>query len=234
MTTATLGIVGATGRMGRAVERLAAAHYRDALSVGARIGSGDAFDALAGCDVVVDFSLPAGTEALADWLETEGTAVATLVSGTTGLPEALLDRLEALSTRRRVMHASNFSAGVAAVRHILASASPMLASLGYTPVMTETHHRHKQDAPSGTALTLNAAMTPWDAEGIQTHSIRAGEVIGRHDVSFYSDHDRIVIGHDAGDRDLFARGAIDAALWLSGREPGWYTMASYFEARFGS
>lgn len=131
------------------------------------------------------------------------------------------------------MHATNFSAGVAAMARLLRTAAPLLASLGYTPVVTETHHRHKKDAPSGTALTLTDALRPTYPESVQTHSVRAGEIVGRHDVTFFGSHDTLAIEHDALDRGVFARGAIDAALWLHslGDVHGSYTIDDFISAR---
>jgi dihydrodipicolinate reductase len=79
----------------------------------------------------------------------------------------------------------------------------------------ETHHRHKKDSPSGTAITLQRAISPDDPNQIQTHSIRAGEVIGEHTIGFYGRADKITLSHSAQDRSLFARGAIEVALWLA-------------------
>jgi len=119
---------------------------------------------------------------------------------------------------------------VAVLVRILEAAAPLLAELGYTPVLVEAHHRHKKDAPSGTALNLRQAMHPF--ADVQTHAIRAGETTGRHEVTFYGERDRIVAGHEALDRDLFATGAIEAALWLHAqRVPACHDMQSYLDAR---
>ena len=108
----------------------------------------------------------------------------------------------------------------------------MLEALGYTPVITETHHRHKRDAPSGTAISLQQCLQPFG--DIQTHSVRAGEVPGTHEVRFFGDHDELSIRHEARDRGVFASGAIEAALWLHqlDRPAAFFTAASYFRERF--
>lgn len=105
--------------------------------------------------------------------------------------------------------------GVFAVSEILKQFSPQLKALGYTPVLVEAHHCHKKDAPSGTALSLQKAIDPMQPSQIQTHSIRAGEVIGEHSVTFYGAGDRITLHHSAQDRSIFARGAIEVALWMA-------------------
>jgi len=232
----SIGLVGASGRMGRAVARLISDDYAERAELVACIGSdGAGWAGLGQVDAVIDFSLPAGTGALVDALATMTGELPVVVCGTTGLDDALLRRLESLGERTAVLYATNFAPGVAVLEAVLAHASPMLRALGYTPVMTETHHRHKRDAPSGTAKTLNRAIDPDDPASVQTHSVRAGEIVGRHDVTFFGPDDRIVIGHEALNRDVFARGAIEAALWLAGQKNrrGYRTMKAWFRERFG-
>ena len=234
--TAAIGVAvyGATGRMGRAVTGLLARDYSAEARLVAAIGSGQALDSLVDADVIIDFSLPDGTRTLLDWLRTLPGKPPVLVSGTTGLSESAFAELETLAASTRVMQANNFSAGIAALDSILEFAAPILSQLNYTPVMTEAHHQHKKDAPSGTAKTLGETLESAFPAGVDTHAIRAGEIIGKHDITFYGGSDEISISHDARDRTLFARGAIDAALWLC-RQPagsGLYTMRSYFRERF--
>ena len=220
--------------MGRAVIEQIAGEFAGQAEVAARVSSQDNVDHLAGVDVIVDFSLPYGTDRLTGWLRDRGDRAPALVCGTTGLDGDVLDRLRTLGESTKVLHSNNFSAGVAALTGILEFAAPVLKELGYTPVLTEAHHQHKLDAPSGTAKSLCETLQPDSPGSIQVHSIRAGEVIGKHDVTIYGEHDEIAIGHEANDRGLFARGAVDAALWLH-RQPepcGSYTMQSYFRKRY--
>ena len=236
MTRIKAGIFGASGRMGSLVADLVAAHYSDRLEVTAALsGQADGLDPFSACDLVIDFSLPAGTERLTAWLAAAASRPVTVVSGTTGCSEDQLAAFLALGDRRKVMHATNFSAGVAAMARLLHVAGPLLASLGYSAVLTETHHRHKKDAPSGTALTLTEALEASYPDGLQTHSIRAGEIVGRHEISFYGDHDTISLGHDALDRGVFARGAIEASLWLHSLTDasGHYTIDDFITAKLG-
>lgn len=220
--------------MGRAVIERVTADFAEQADVVASVSSHGTMDDLANVDVIVDFSLPDGTGQLVGWLHQLQQPPPVLVSGTTGLAPDLLERLEKLGEITKVLHSNNFSAGIAALTSILEFASPVLEKLGYNPVLTESHHKHKLDAPSGTAKSLCHVLHPDSPESIQVHSVRAGEVIGKHDVTFYGTHDEIVIGHEAKDRDLFARGAVDAALWLC-RQPepcGSYNMQSYFRQRY--
>ena len=219
--------------MGRAVIDLVTREYSSEAELVASPGPRQ-LKHLAQADAIIDFSLPDGTNRLLDWLIDRTGKPPVLVSGTTGLGNAIVAKLKTLSASAKVMQANNFSAGVAALECIVEFAAPMLSELNYTPVLTETHHQHKRDAPSGTAKTLGEALQPEFAGRLDIHSIRAGEVIGKHDITFYGNDDQISLGHDAKDRALFARGAIEAAIWLCGQaqESGFYTMRSYFRERF--
>ena len=231
MTRVNVGVFGSTGRMGKAVIAGIEAEFSTDAAVAASVSTrAGGLDDLATVDVIIDFSLPAGTALLVDWLHGRGQRAPSLLSGTTGLNADLLGRLMALGDATKVLYSTNFSAGIAAVATILEIAAPVLAKLGYEPVLTETHHRHKLDAPSGTAKTLLEII----GDDTQTHSIRAGEVVGRHEVTFHGAQDAIVIAHDAKDRALFARGAIDAAIWLAQlpENNARFTMQSYFKRRY--
>lgn len=225
-------LLGASGRLGRLIDAEIMSGYANRLTLTARLGRAANLDELAGVDLVIDVSLPAGTERLIAWLESNNGGPGTLVSGTTGLGSDRLGRLRALGSDRKILHATNFSAGVATLAGILRQAAPVFRALGYTPVITETHHRHKKDAPSGTALTLQESLDAFD--DVQTHSIRAGEVPGTHEVTFFGEHDQLSIRHEARDRRAFAIGAIEAALWIHAleRKSGEFTSESYFRERF--
>ena len=230
-----IGLLGASGRMGRTIAELVGTTYSKqatmAESVDMQRGCMEDF---AGVDAIIDFSLPAGTASLLDWMESREGPLPAVVCGTTGLDDSLLERLRRLGQRTRVIQANNFSPGIAALTSILHFAAPVLRKLGYAAKMTDIHHMHKKDAPSGTAITLARAMDPEHPESTEISSVREGEVIGAHDVVFEGSSDRITIGHEALNRDLFARGAIEAALWLCGLEEntGIFTMNEYFERRY--
>lgn len=232
MATIRTALLGASGRLGRLIDAEITGSYSDRLTLTAHLGRSESLDVLADADMVIDVSLPAGTERLIAWLEKNSGGPGTIVSGTTGLGDDTLRGLRALGSDRKILHATNFSAGVATLAGILRQAAPIFKALGYTPVITETHHRHKKDAPSGTALTLQDSLEPFD--NIQTHSIRAGEVPGVHEVTMYGAHDQLSFRHEARDRRAFAIGAIEAALWLHAldRGSGEFTGESYFRERF--
>jgi len=222
-------IHGASGRMGQAVLRLAAADA--AVQVVAaitrsapvqRVVDGIAYFAaaeLAGApafDVAIDFSLPAGLEAVLALSIARG---AGLVCGTTGLSAEQHAALAAAAARIPLVWASNFSLGVAVLGEITERAAALLP--GWDCDIVESHHRHKRDAPSGTALTLGAAVE-LGGGAPRYASLRAGDIIGEHCVQFTGAGERLELVHRATSRDIFAHGALHAARCLAGRAPGHY------------
>jgi 4-hydroxy-tetrahydrodipicolinate reductase len=224
-------IHGATGRMGAALLRLAAADTRlrvvaAASRTGAACGDvpGLAAAALAEApafDVAVDFSLPGAFDPLLALCRARGAA---LVSGTTGLAPAQLAALDAAAASIAVVWSANFSLGVAVLAELARRAA--LALPGWDADIVEAHHVHKKDAPSGTALMLGRAVAA--GRGTEPHyaSLRAGDIVGEHTVQLSGVGERIELVHRATDRDIFARGALEAAVRVQGRGPGRHALAS--------
>lgn len=221
-------IHGASGRMGGALLRLAAAapDLRVVAAVSRGGGAGgpaalraaDLADA-ADFDVAIDFSLPDALSPLLSLCEARG---APLVTGTTGLGEAGIARLRAASERIPVAWASNFSLGVVVLEAVVARVAAALPD--WRVDVAETHHVHKKDAPSGTALTLARAAAAGRALP-PIESIREGEVVGDHLVRFSGPGEVLRFAHHAADRDIFAAGALEAARRLAGQPPGWHGLA---------
>ena len=229
-----IGLLGASGKMGIVLRHLIETEFKNKAQLEAQVSQQESKDSLFGCDAIIDFSSP---EAFLEFKKaSEKTSLLPpIILGTTGWNKESWTNVETLATRTCVLFSANFSIGVFLTREILKFASPKLAAAGYTPVLVEGHHIHKKDAPSGTAKSLCEAINPNNPESVQTHSVRAGEVIGDHEVSFYSASDKIVVGHFAQDRSIFARGAIEAALWLAsktGARPGLVSMESFVTERF--
>jgi 4-hydroxy-tetrahydrodipicolinate reductase len=210
-----VGILGAKGRMGQMISQLIRSEFSNSAVISSEVSRTDPKAPLLKCDVVIDFSSPDGMKELAKNALSTSSPIPAFVVGSTGWTDEDLSLLHELAFKSPVLKASNFSIGVFAVSEILQRYSKLLKHLGYTPVLVETHHRHKKDSPSGTALSLRNSIDPLSPEQVQTHSIRAGEVIGDHKVSFFGQGDIITIGHFAKDRAIFARGAIEVALWLA-------------------
>lgn len=215
-----IGLLGSQGRMGKWVSQLIQSEFASKANLAAQPGRDEDFGPLLKTDVIIEFSSPAAVRALIQSAARQIDPLPSFVLGSTGWNESDQKEIEKLSTRTPVFTASNFSTGVFAVSEILKKFSPLLKSLGYTPVLVESHHHHKKDAPSGTALLLQRAIDSENPSRIQTHSIRAGEVIGEHKIIFYGPTDQIVIQHSAQDRSIFARGAIEVALWLAQNRKG--------------
>lgn len=174
-------------------------------------------------DVAIDFSLADAFDRLLGLCVARKAA---LVSGTTGLSDAQREAMQQASATIPLAWASNFSLGVAVLHELVARAARSLP--GWACDIVETHHARKLDAPSGTALTLGQSA----AEGGATAryaSIRAGDIVGEHVVQFTGMGERIELAHRAGNRDVFARGALHAASRLAGREPGLYGVSDLLE-----
>lgn len=229
MTTRLL-IHGAGGRMGRVLLRLAA-ESADLGVVAAvtraprqRVVDGVPFYAaaeLAGVpefDVLVDFSQPEAFDAALALAAGRGCA---FVSGTTGLSAAQHGAMDAAAGRIPLLWAANFSLGVAALEELVERAASALQ--GWDCDIVEAHHIHKKDAPSGTALALGSAAERGGARP-RYASLRAGDIVGEHTVQFATAGERIELVHRAGNRDIFARGALHAARHLAGRPPGRYRL----------
>ena len=208
--------------MGKALLRLAADDARFDV-VAAVSHSGAAIDGLslpifaaselARCpdyDVAVDFSLPEGFDALLAECVKRRTA---LVSGTTGLDPRQRAAMANAAGQIPALWASNFSIGVVVLEELVRRATAALRQ--WQVDITETHHVHKKDAPSGTALTLATAAQQVRGAMPAIRSLREGEVIGEHVVRFSGPGETLELTHNATDRDIFARGALEAAVRLA-------------------
>jgi 4-hydroxy-tetrahydrodipicolinate reductase len=189
-------------------------------------------------DVIADFSAP---EALAGSLERAVRSATPILIGTTGLDDLADRRIAEASRTVAVLKAANTCLGVALLAQLVERAARVLGPEWDVEIL-EMHHRHKKDAPSGTALLLGQAVA--DARGgemqreearsgrnlvrktgaIGFAALRGGTVVGDHDVIFAGEQERLILSHRADDRMVFARGALAAAGFLKGREPGLYSM----------
>jgi 4-hydroxy-tetrahydrodipicolinate reductase len=234
-----IGIVGAAGRMGRAIA--AAVEETEGASLAGGAGHGDEVGALASAsDVLVDFSAAAALEAN---LAAAAEAGVPIVIGTTGLSEDAEALIDAVAARVAVLQSANMSLGVNLLAYLVREAAARLGE-DWDIEIAEMHHRHKADAPSGTALLLGraaaegrgvdlAAVSERGRDGITGArtpghigfaALRGGSVAGDHQVIFAAEGERIELGHRAESRDIFARGAVRAALWLADKPAGRYAM----------
>jgi 4-hydroxy-tetrahydrodipicolinate reductase len=237
MSTPRLLINGAKGRMGQAL--IAAARVMN-LPVAAGVDAGDDLPAaLAGADVVIDFSVHHATRAV---LEAAVAANKAVVIGTTGHTAEAKKELLALAAKVPCVWAGNYSVGVNLLYALTRRAAAVLGS-DYDAEVVEMHHRFKKDAPSGTAarlleIILEERKLTADAlrhgrEGITgertptevgIHSLRGGDVVGDHTVMFAALGERVELTHKASDRGIFARGALRAAQWVVQQPAGVYDM----------
>ncbi len=248
-----IGVGGALGRMGRAVSGMARQRQGVALAgrfdrPDVRDESGDALalstrdEVLAAVSVVVDFSTGAATAELARAAAQRGGPA--LVIGATGLSAEEQAAVTAAASRVAVVQSGNYSVGVNVLAGLVEQAARRLGPEIWDIEVLEAHHRRKVDAPSGTALLLaraaargrgrdlaDVALAPRDGitgarpEGaIGFASLRGGGIIGEHSVMFAAEEETLTLSHSAGDRALFARGALEAAVWVAGKPPGLYDM----------
>jgi 4-hydroxy-tetrahydrodipicolinate reductase len=231
-------LLGAKGRMGQAIAD-AAAKTEIEITAGLDIGD-DIAQAIRECDVVVDFSHPNASSELG---RACAEAKKPAVIGTTGHSKAEREALEKLAGSVPVVLSPNFSVGVNALFWLTRKAAQMLGD-GFDLEITEMHHRLKKDAPSGTAKKLaeilcevreldytkdvrhgrEGLIGERPAKEIAVHSIRGGDVVGDHTVTFAGAGERLELSHKAASRETFALGALRAARWIVGKKPGLYSM----------
>ncbi|MDJ0640678.1 MAG: 4-hydroxy-tetrahydrodipicolinate reductase [Paracoccaceae bacterium] len=234
-----LSLVGAVERQGHAWVGQDLGQAMGGKAMGVSV-TDDALEAIAPAQIVIDFTTPEATVAHS---ELTAQARAIHVIGTTGMDKDHITRLEAAARHATMIRAGNMSLGVNLLVELTRQVARALDA-EFDIEVVETHHRHKVDAPSGTALMLGEAA----AEGrgvllsevadrgrdgitgarktgdIGFSAIRGGDVVGEHDVIFAGGGERIILRHIATDRRLFARGAVKAALWGLGKGPGSFDM----------
>ena len=264
-----IAVMGAAGRMGKtlieAVQQApgagltAAVDRPDSTLVGAdagelaaigRIGvplSGDLDRVVDEFDVLIDFTHPTVTLKNLAFCRKHNKA---MIIGTTGFSVEEKELLAEAGKDIPIVFAANFSVGVNLCQKLLDTAARVLGD-DVDIEITETHHRHKVDAPSGTAVRMGEVIADAlgrdlkkvavygregqtgarDRETIGFATVRAGDIVGDHTVLFAADGERVEITHKASSRMTFAKGAVRAALWLDGREPGLYDMQDVLDLR---
>jgi 4-hydroxy-tetrahydrodipicolinate reductase len=262
MSDMKIGVMGAAGRMGRELVRVVYAtpgcvlaggtEPAGSIAIGQDLGflaglgslgvkiTDDPLAVIAEVDAILDFTTP---EATIEFAGLAANARIVHVIGTTGLSETAERAIEAAARHAVIVKAGNMSLGV---NLLVALARKVAQALDedYDIEIVEMHHRHKVDAPSGTALMLGRAAAEGRGIDLSTHSVRVrdghtgerrrgdigfaalrgGNVVGDHTVVFAGEGERIELTHRATDRGIFARGAVRAALWGRSKEPGLYDM----------
>lgn len=251
-----VGVFGANGRVGKLLiddlkitsgMNLSSVFVRNSLNFSidpSVLVTTDIKTFLNSCDIIVDFSLPEACEAL---LEAAIKTPKPLVIGTTGLNTHQLNLLKQASENMPILYATNMSLGVALLNKLVYQAAAALE--GFDIEIVEMHHRHKKDAPSGTALTLGESCARGRGlnldkvrvsgrdgnigertkDEIAVMALRGGDIVGRHTVGFYNDGEFIELNHTATSRNTFSKGALRAASWLAEKEAGLYSISDCLE-----
>lgn len=228
-----IGLVGHSGRMGEEIKRLIASDERfvlagvwDSKSQRTEDESSQAWskDSI---DGVIDFSLPTNFKSVVDWCQTYKVP---LVSGVTGLGMGFKEKLSELGhtdAMAPLFWSSNMSLGIAAVRQMLQSFK-FFKDAKFE--ITEVHHIHKKDKPSGTAVTLKEDLEAFLGQGrVQVDAIREGEVFGIHEIKVTTANEEIVLKHTALNRKVFAQGSLEILNWIVNQEPGFYSVGDFFK-----
>ena len=216
MNKTKIALIGATGRIGECLTELAKNHNDWCVAMPISRDLTKLWNTPV--DVVIDFSNADMTAELAK--RAIGKHIPLLIC-TTGLNAETKDALKQCGTTCPVMIAPNTSIGILVLRKMLEVATAMFDGTFDIDII-ETHHRNKVDAPSGTALSLNETVQSIRETSVGMHSIRAGDVIAEHVVSFRGDHETINLTHTAHSRHVFADGALRLAKWLVKQKPGLY------------
>jgi 4-hydroxy-tetrahydrodipicolinate reductase len=212
-------LIGSKGRMGQTIIDLARNDPK--IDIVVQCDLGDAIEpAMKDCDVAIDFS---NSSAIAEICLAALQHRKPLVVGTTGHSAEQREVIEKTAKALPIVFASNFSVGVNALFALSRRAAEILGS-EFAPQIVETHHKMKKDAPSGTAKTLGEILKETLETDVLIESIREGDVVGEHTVTFVGPGERLELTHRAGSREIFARGALRAAEWVIGKQAGLYSM----------
>ncbi|MCH2473561.1 MAG: 4-hydroxy-tetrahydrodipicolinate reductase [Gammaproteobacteria bacterium] len=234
-----IAITGSNGRMGRALIR--AVKINPDVSQGPMLNRGDDINlVLKDFDVLVDFTRPEATLEALSICQNAGKA---MVIGTTGFSDEALKIIDQASSDIPIVFAPNMSVGVNLTLKLLETTAKVIGTDSNIEIV-EAHHRHKVDAPSGTALKMGEVIAnalgrdlsecavygregteqPRDKQTIGFSSIRGGDVVGEHSVTFFMEGERVEITHKASSRMTYANGAIKACQWLTNKANGLYSM----------
>ena len=246
-----VGISGCNGRMGQLLVAevntangmtLSGGHDRnpsDNKDIAFAVNAKDLFEA---SDIIIDFS---SIEASLHHAELAAQTKTALLIGTTGFTPEQVDKLKSFGKDAPILLSANTSLGVNLLIQLTKKVASILGN-DYAIEILEAHHKHKVDAPSGTALAIGRAAAQGRNIDFETHKsidrngtrkpddigfavTRGGDVVGEHTVFFYGEGERLELTHRATDRKLFARGAIKTAEWLAKQKPGFYTMDDFLK-----
>jgi len=245
-----IGISGCLGRMGKDLTTEASKDKRIKFVGGFDLKDNKniAYNIFHKANVVIDFSSP---DAIKNNVNLASSQKAALVIGTTGLGKNEIKLLSNASKKIPILYSSNMSLGVNLLFELVKQTASTLKDVDYDIEILETHHKHKKDAPSGTALSLGQTVAEGRKSSFSKNKVfnrtdkpkkrksgqigfsvtRGGEIAGEHTVSFIGDNDRVDLIHKANNRSIFVKGAIEAAVFLYKKTPGLYSMKDVLDIK---
>jgi len=233
-----IGIAGYTGRMGQAIAEVIKSNPQSCLAGGVSRCADDCSDIneaspllhtkdpdllFPACDVIIEFTHATATADLARAAAKHGKP---FMCGTTGLSPETQALLKEISATIPVLYASNTSLSLIVIKQVVELAARLLKNQDYDISILDRHHKWKKDAPSGTALTIGASVLKGNGGSPEPTyaAIRGGSIVGEHEILFAGQGEYINVHHTVTDRRVFARGAVEAAIWLAQQKNGFYTM----------
>jgi len=216
-----IGLSGASGRMGQTFKKIIKESNEFELTSEFSATSSLSEWNANGVDAVIDFSLPEALQEVSKWCEENKKP---LVTGTTGF-ENISEVINTSGLNYPLMHSGNYSLGIASLIKSIKSFKAL--SKNAKVWMEDYHHRHKIDSPSGTALKIAKAIETDLEKEVQINDVRAGSIFGIHKVHIATDEEWVTLSHTALNREVFAKGALEATKWLKDQKPGFYTLEDF-------
>lgn len=233
-----IGVLGSKGKAGAAVSKLVKTEFSKVAQFTGGVDLNDPLETLYESDVVIDFSVPEASLNFLRLSQKRSSNPPALIVGTTGWKINERRELEELAKNTLVLQSASFSLGTLALFAVLKKVSSLFSGLQFQPVVLDYHQQGKQEIPSATAVSLQGILAPTAPSSVAVHSIRAGDIMSEHQIRFYGKGEDISISHSVRTPDVFARGAIEAGLWLAQKRqqksltPGIYQIEVFLKEKF--
>lgn len=210
-----IGVLGAKGKAGSAIPKLVKTEFSKQAQWVGGADLNEPLETVYDTDVVIDFAAPEAALNFLRLSQKRSSTPPALVVGSTGWKINERRELEELAKQTLVLQSSSFSMGTLALFAVLKKVSSLFSGLQFQPVVMDFHQQGKQEIPSSTAVALQGILAPTAPSTVAVHSVRAGDLMSEHQIRFYGKGEEVLISHAVRTPDVFARGAIEAAIWLA-------------------